>query len=261
MLAPSGKIYIGKHLFDNGIYQIRGYGKLPDGYTGSGTYIKYAHKKYGNLMKWRILAIVDDNKSNKAEQRAIKLTKYIFGKNCMNIKDGGDGFTSSDMKSNWENPEYAERNIASVRRALSKKSVRLKFKEAAHKRWSCPQYRAAHKKGLREAACRPEVKSQIKSANIARWKDPNARGNASKKAKEWWSDPAVKEKMSKINKAAQGNPEVRAKASIKQKEVQNDPEVKKRQVAGVNASWSDPQKKAERIAKCAATRAKNKAKK
>lgn len=255
-ISPSGNVYIGKHYVDEGAWEAKGSGSLPDGYLGSGEYIKRAHRKHGDKMKWRILFFCSPAHANKSELRAIKLARNSFGIKCKNIKDGGDGFTSQDMRANWANPEYAEKNKASVRAAHTRDDVKLKFKNAAKKRWECAVYRAKHKEGLMAAMRNPQ--SPMAKGLTERWSDQKAREAASEKVKDWWSDPSVKLKMSEINKAAQGRPEVREAARITQKRVQNLPEVKARQIAGVLNAWSDPEKKAERLAKRAATIAKRK---
>jgi hypothetical protein len=256
--APSGNVYVGKHAGASWDWPRKGFGALPDGYKGSGVYIRAAHKKHGKNMQWRIVAIVSDSRAWARERRAICWVRKLFGKRCMNIKQGGDGFTSDDMRANWLKPEYAKKNVEAVRAAHQREDVKHIWKQAAAKRWSDPDYVEKVKNSAKIAAMRPETQEKRKKSQIARWATPEAHEKASASLREQWSNPETKAIRSKINKESQNRPEVKARASETQKIVQNLPDVKERQKKGVVAAWSDPQKKAERLAKCRATREKNK---
>lgn len=95
--APSGKTYVGKHVCDPSGWPDAGTGRLPDGYGGSGPYIRRAHAKYGQSMAWGILERVEARAVLGGRERYwIVHERHRVGKLCQNVTSGGDGFTSED---------------------------------------------------------------------------------------------------------------------------------------------------------------------
>jgi hypothetical protein len=96
----SGAVYIGKHepKVDPAHWPRRGNGKLPDGYEGSGLVVPRFHARHGERVQWRILAVVPLADWPRAEQRAVDLARAVFGRKCVNIADGGQGFTRAEAR-------------------------------------------------------------------------------------------------------------------------------------------------------------------
>lgn len=94
----SGAVYLGKHECDPTGWPRRGNGRLPDGYPGRGKVVEHFHRRHGAKVQWRILTIVPVAGWPRAEKRAIHIARRIFGSRCVNIRDGGDGFTSEEAR-------------------------------------------------------------------------------------------------------------------------------------------------------------------
>lgn len=84
----TNQFYIGKHETDN----------LEDSYLGSGRRLKNSVKKYGreNFKKF-ILSIWDNPKDALNEEQRV-VAEYLDNPACLNIVDGGKGFTSKSAK-------------------------------------------------------------------------------------------------------------------------------------------------------------------
>lgn len=222
----SGATYIGKHQCDPEGWPRRGTGSLPDGYRGSGVVVGHIHRRHGAAVEWRILAVVDGDKDlvNRAERRAVRLARHLWADRCVNIREGGDGFTSAEarasLKAMWADTQH---------RAF----ISATSSTAAKAQWSDPEYAAKVSAARNEAVRRPDVKARMSAAATARW-----------------SDPERATKMSAATKEATNRPEVKAKNSAAQKARLLTPEG-----AAALARAHSP----EARAKAAATRARNKA--
>lgn len=241
LISPSGGIYVGKHICDAKYWPKCGVGKMPDGYTGSGTYAKRAFQKYGSLMEWRIIFIASDNDWKEKEKRAIRLVRYIFGNMCRNIYDGGEGHTSRSAFEMAQNPLTKAKRTA-----------------ANYASWADPIVRKKRSIGISAAKSTPEAKKKI--SDIFRAMDtPERRERKSCNARKQWADPDQRKTKIDAIRAAASTPEAKMLRSKISKKMWSEPDAIERHKETAKKSWSDPQKKAERIAKCAATRAKNKA--
>lgn len=256
----SGATYIGKHECSPEGWPRRGTGCLPDGYRGSGVVVGHFHRRHGAAVRWRILAEVDGGRDavNAAERRAIRLARHLLADRCVNIREGGDGFTSAEAraslkamwadprhrafisatsstaaKAQWSDPEFAAKVSAAQKARWSDPEYAAKMSTAATAQWSDPEYAAKVSAARNEAVRRPDVKARMSAAATARW-----------------SDPERATKMSAATKQATNRPEVKAKNSAAQKARLFTPEG-----AAALARAHSP----EARAKAAATRARNKA--
>jgi hypothetical protein len=151
----SGAVYIGKHECDPTSWPRRGTGKLPDGYGGKGVVVPRFHAKHGDRVQWRILAVVALEDWPRAERRAVDLARAIFGRKCVNQKDGGDGNTRADALRMWADPEYVGKVTSAQKDAQNRPEVRAKVISAQ-----------------KEAMSRPEVQRRKSAAQRAVWADP-----------------------------------------------------------------------------------------
>lgn len=238
--SPSGNIYVGKHICNARSWPMQGFGKMPDGYIGSGTYAKRAFQKYGSQVAWRIIFIASDDNWKEKEKRAIHLVRLIFGNMCRNIYDGGEGHTSRSAREMAKNSEISEKR--------SKANIRA---------WADPIIREKRASGIKASKSTPEAKKQISDTfkAIATEKERERRRISAKKQ---WSDPEQRKAKIDAITAAASTPEAKSRRSQISKKMWSDPEAIKRHKETAINSWADPQKKAERVAKCAATKAKNK---
>ena len=83
--VKNGKFYIGKHSTNN----------VNDGYCGSGVWVRRAKKKKSPLLT-RIVKVCDTEQSAYSyEYEVIVAAKELWPDLCMNISDGGVGFSCS----------------------------------------------------------------------------------------------------------------------------------------------------------------------
>ena len=108
VFIPTGQFYIGVHYQKGNPYR-------DDKYYGSGIRVQNIIKKYGKKDFIRhTLEVYDNNKEAKENERIIVIESK---KNplCLNLSDGGDGYTSEDNKRIWEDLEPEER-LARIKR-------------------------------------------------------------------------------------------------------------------------------------------------
>jgi hypothetical protein len=208
----SGSVYIGKHECDPTGWPRRGNGRLPDGYTGSGNVVPRFHRRHGAAVEWRILAVVADADWPRAERRAVHLARLIFGRRCVNIRSGGEGFTSAEARSLNADPLVKAKHSASMRQSHAR-----------------PEVKARRSAASRESQNRPEVKAK-QSATNAR---PEVKARRSAAAKEANARPDVKAKQRAsqstswsgvLARAAALSPEALARRSATHKALARTPE-------------------------------------
>lgn len=273
----SGAVYIGKHEPKSGVdptqWPRRGNGRLPDGYKGSGNVVPRFHERHGTTVQWRILAIVPLDDWVRAERRAIHLARLIFGPKCVNIRDGGEGFTSADAKrlasdpaqlarlrrqapvagsavpeasrrvgsERWRaNPDNARKVAELNREKPSRPGFREKLSQAAAETWADSSFRERH------ALAMDQARAQTRG-------DPEAYarlcGNVRAAAQRREADPDHKERkvamyasnewQTAVKKAAQ-RPEVRAKVSAASLQSWDDPQRKAEHSETQRQLWADP---------------------
>lgn len=87
--TKNDKYYIGMHSTDD----------LNDGYFGSGKYLRNSINKHGKLNHTiQILEMLPSRELLKEREEEIVNDELISDKLCMNLAQGGDGFTSEDGK-------------------------------------------------------------------------------------------------------------------------------------------------------------------
>ncbi len=127
-MCPKGCVYAGRRTVSPEALRFwpnRGTGPLPDGYAGSGKAWQRVARKHRDALVWRIVARVDGTRqdADRAERRAIRLTRALFGRLCLNIFDGGQGFTSEDARAvgamNAADPLWSARNRAHLQKLNS----------------------------------------------------------------------------------------------------------------------------------------------
>ena len=246
LTSPSGKSYIGisskttdarwaKHVE-------HALGKRENGALYS------ALRKYGtDMFQVKTLVIADDwEYLCQLEQKAIRAFN-TKAPNGYNITDGGEGTVgrvitaqereriSAGQKKRFERPEERERMIAMAKRAHEANKKRHAAKrvdglapweqrkrEAAVRNGS-PEHKEIVSSRTREAMAEPEVKAKVLAAAQRRTADP-----------EWRKKISATKTGATVSHTAEGDAA---------------------RLAGIKAAWADPVKKAARIEKIRATRA------
>lgn len=183
----NGRFYIGAHSTDD----------LEDGYMGSGKQILASIKKYGKDN--HRFEIVDTFSSRielmDAEHSAVT-EDLVQSRECMNMRVGGDGFSSADMKRLWSDPEFKEKQSAVKRGKIfteehkarlsaaakirQPQSAEMRTKNAASNTGKKMSPEARAKMSAAAKARRPmsiETKLKIKEASYKMWSDPEYRKN------------------------------------------------------------------------------------
>lgn len=214
----SGAVYIGKRepkVNPTG-WPRRGRGYLPDGYKGSGDVVPRFHARHGSRVEWRILAIVPVADWSRAERRAIHLARLIFGRKCVNIRDGGEGSTSADARALWTDPTYAQRTKAGIRAAMARPAVKAKLSAAGKRSWSDPAYAERMKGVMSEVMERPGMLDRRNAGIKEAHTRPDTKAKTLRHLERLQADPDWQARraagLAKAMQAASA-PEVRAKAN------------------------------------------------
>lgn len=204
----SGAVYIGKHNCDPTGWPRRGGGKLPDGYSGSGKIVSRFHRRHGSFVEWRLLSVIGGtpDQVNEAERRAIRLTRRIFSRLCVNVLDGGEGHTSASAIAANADPILRARRIdalkahakttigkeQSARRfAASKTPAALAKLSRSHKEFYRSAEGAAKIAYAREVGSRPEALKRRANGIKAACASPEARERLAKASKAGKTKEAV----------------------------------------------------------------------
>jgi len=109
----SGRYYIGMHSTDN----------LNDGYLGSGTYLKRSINKHGKENhSIEILEFVNSREELAAREKGIITLQEIAKKECMNLKVGGEGGYSPEVrKKSKERRDWLRENSPEWNSEVSRK--------------------------------------------------------------------------------------------------------------------------------------------
>lgn len=171
-------VYIGKREGGSGGWSLpqTGTGRIPHGrrgYSGSGKRWKTIVAKYGEeAIRWTIVERVGPEDWVAAEQDAVEAGRTVWGNRCVNLLDGGDGFTSEDAKRLYEDPKFrakmaeARRRQAEARRRQAEDPEwRAKMAEAMRKKFEDPKVRAKIAAGVqRKYDEDPEWRAKIAEA-------------------------------------------------------------------------------------------------
>ncbi len=186
--------------------------------------------KQGVRPQMRVLCRVPMESWQKEERRMIA-TLRAEGHDLLNVTDGGDGWSSEEMKRMWADKEFRKKQSA----AMNRPEVKAAMSAAQKRRYKDPAERA-----------------KKSAAQKRRYKDPAERAKTSATTSAAMQRPEVKAKLSAPRpkmSAAHKRPEVKAKLSAprpKQSAAMNRPEVKAQHSAGMKRTWADPHYRAKR---------------
>jgi hypothetical protein len=181
-VSPSGRAYAGRHTCQHEGWPRRGSGALPSGYRGSGKLWANVTRRHGSGIRWAILRRfgpgADRAEVNAAERRAIRLVRHLWRDRCVNISEGGDGFTSGEAQEinrrSWANPEYAAKVKAALPRAWAASKaadVIARRSEAARAAMARPEVRARHEAAIPGAAAKRSATCKARREATA-WHSP-----------------------------------------------------------------------------------------
>lgn len=195
-VSPSGRAYAGKHAHAGSAFPRRGTGPLPSGYQGSGKLWQNVARKHGPNLRWIVLRRFGPDtpraQVDAAERRAVRLVRSIWAGRCVNVREGGEGLTTSDAQALWADPTFATANTAAIKEAMNRPDNIARLLDAqpraaaasktpealaklsqSQKLLAVKPERAEQLARAREAARSPEVRAKAtatKQANIARRK-------------------------------------------------------------------------------------------
>lgn len=109
--VKNGKFYIGKHSTTN----------LNDGYCGSGVWVLRAKKKKSPLLTRIIKECVSEQEAYDNEYEIVTSAKEIWPDLCMNISDGGVGFSVSypENRNGVNAPMYGKKHTEKTKQHLA----------------------------------------------------------------------------------------------------------------------------------------------
>lgn len=239
----SGAVYIGKHKCDCAGWPKRGFGRLPDGYKGSGRAVRRFHERHGEAVEWRVLVVVDAARDavNAAERRAIRLARKVLGRKCANMTDGGDGWTSERSRNHWSDPKNRER-ISATHKALAQTPERSAYLQEAGARLHLPDVVARRRQSKAAWDASPEGKAYFAKAK-ARLRSPEVVARQRVSRNTFDQTEAGQDQLRRWRAAAQ-SPEARAKAIASLKAFDASPEGKaKRKAAAIKAAATRAEKR------------------
>lgn len=256
-VSPSGRAYAGRHTCQHEGWPRRGSGALPSGYRGSGKLWANVTRRHGSAIRWIILRRFGPDAAradiDAAERRAVRLARAMWGERCMNLREGGEGFTSTDAHALWADPACAAKITASNKEAANRPEARARLSATAKAAMADPEARARQTASNKEVSNRPEVKAKVSAASKAAWADPAYAAKISAASKAHAQTPAGRAHLAAIRPSAH-TPETKEKIRDANKARALTPE-RRAFLAAIRASSSTP----EAIAKMLATRARNKA--
>ena len=181
------KYYIGMHSTSN----------LSDGYVGSGKRLWYSIKKYGKEnFKCEILEMLPDRNSLKQRESEIVCGKLLEDKQCLNIKNGGEG--------GFANEEHRKKFLESAKKTMiislqnGHKIQSLLWK--TDKNWTEKQRknRSLCSKGNKSfTGKRHKEETKLK---IGKTNSSNQKGSKNSQFGTFWITNGIKNKKNKINK-------------------------------------------------------------
>jgi hypothetical protein len=181
---------------------------LQSDYWGSGSYIKRAIEKYGEIaFERRVLIknITDRKELKRYEVLWIKKKQSHISQGGYNLTWGGDGGCGGDTFTNNPNKEEIRRKIKEKRQLqITTEKTRTKMRKSKNK------YYLEH----------PEAIEEKREQMTKRYENIEERIKTGKKSKEWWDNhPERKEKQSEeLKKQNRDYPERKEKQSEKMKE-------------------------------------------
>jgi hypothetical protein len=169
-------------------------------------------------------------------------------------------FKGDHMSKMWSDPTYIEAQREGHARAMADPDVRARTNAAVRKAYAeNPNYRRNLTASLKRVRKTPEYKANLSAGVTRRWSDPEQRNAQSERLKKAIGTPEARKQRSDAAKKQHARPGMRDKMSASNKAAYATKEVQERHSAAMKSAWADPVKKAARLAKIAATRARKKA--
>ena len=197
---------------------------LEYGYLGSGKLLQYEIKKYGKEnLKREILEYCDNRESLYLKEREIVDRNLLLNEQCLNLKYGGDGLQSEDIKKLWENPEFRKKIIFSQINAWNNIERKKKAINQSKELWKNPQIREKYIIALKnrieteESNEKRRLKQKELHANKSEEFENTRRKKISIACKEKCKDPIHMKKVSNGLKKPWENPEFREKMRMRNK--------------------------------------------
>ncbi|QIG57562.1 hypothetical protein [Escherichia phage vB_EcoM-ZQ3] len=190
---PKGlvRIYIGKH-------ESRYFNLEDDNYVGSGDYIQKIKNKPGYAIDFEIIEFVS-TLDVLNEREKFWISEYRKTGQCVNIKDGGDGFSSNDLKRMWSNPEYRETQLKALAKGKSTKEFSEKISKINKLRCSESEYRKKMSNAMKTAFENdPTLKIRISNTVKSLWKSDEYRNKLINHpgkiegTKKSWNNPLIR---------------------------------------------------------------------
>lgn len=232
--------------------------KFLQNYFGSGRVVRLI-KKSGKaelnveLVGWH--KTLDE--LNTAERKLISELRSAYGKHCVNINDGGDGFNPETSAMIENTPTLKQRRVAGITAAWKCEKRREAAKAYAEKQFANDERRrkfieASHsseaKKKQTETRRKLWATEEFRSKMVNGNKSPERRANVSLGQTLAWQDPEIRARRMAAMKAARDTPEFRKKLSESAKRAGQNPEVKQNRKLAQAKVWSDAETREKRIA-------------
>jgi hypothetical protein len=232
-------------------------------YFGSGNVVIRVLKKYGpSVCKTRAVAwAVTADDLNSLERALVASVRRKHGRKCVNISEGGEGFTPGMSRLMWSKPHTRNRML----KALSDPDVKRRKSISQKAAFANPNIKAKMVSAIKAAHARPEVKAKVRAAakdvnsrpeviakRVAAFKStlsrPDVKARFADATRKTNARPDVKQRKSAALKAAFADPAIRARISAAQKLIQARPEVKVSISAGLKRAFANPEVKARHSA-------------
>ena len=231
----NNKIYIGKHAKS----------EYDPTYLGSGILLKRAISKYGkeNFINEIIDVAESLEELNIKEINYISEYRELYGENCYNIADGGDGGNNFINKSENEMLEFKEKMTKINKERCNTPEFKEKISKASSKRYEDPLERQKHSEKLKNTWNKEEYKKLASEIAKEHWQDENFRKKVSEGLSNYWDgNDEAKKTMSKKQKEIWTD-EKREEHSKILKASLNNPELKERQRENMKQRWSNEETK------------------
>jgi len=148
---------------------------------------------------------------------------------------------SKNSKKMWEDPEHKKLMSESLKKLWEDPEYKEKMSEISKKMWEDPKFQEKRRESHRKVYEKPEIKEKLSKNSKKMWEDPNHREKMSESLKKLWEDPEHKEKVSDAIKQHHSDPEFRKKQGEKMREVLSDPEIREKISKITKEKLSDPE--------------------
>lgn len=147
------------------------------------------------------------------------------GHDLMNVGDGGEGFTSEEVKRMWADPAVRERVSVALKRYWQNPEARAKKSASMKRRYKDPAVRAKTGAAIkRHHKDHPETRERMSAIQKHIGEDPVERERRSARMKHCYEDPASRVRRSVgVKRHYEENPTARARVSAVTKRAWADP--------------------------------------